>query len=197
VTAKPKSDYIVPDLLAPGLRLVFCGTAPSRISKDKRAYYANPGNRFWKSLHEATLTPHRFQPHDYPKLLALGIGLTDLNKIEWGNDDELTPAGFDVAAFTRKMRRYRPGAIAFTSKYTASLYLGCKTGDLDYGLHSATVDGIPLHVLPSTSGQAVRYFNLAPWVALARGIEVGFAGDGSSVSSRGRRSAGDARSLRE
>lgn len=191
-----KGDYIVPDLLAPGLRLVFCGTAPSRISKDKRAYYANPGNRFWKSLFEAKLTPHRFQPSDYPKLLALGIGLTDLNKREWGNDDELTPAGFDVGAFTRKMKRHRPGAIAFTSKYTASLYLGCKTGDLAYGLHAATLDGIPLHVLPSTSGQAVRYFNLAPWVDLARVIEVGFAGEVGSRPMGDRRGAGGSRGLR-
>jgi TDG/mug DNA glycosylase family protein len=135
-------------------------------------------------------------PADYPNLLALGIGLTDLNKREWGNDDELTAAGFDVAAFTRKMKRYRPGAIAFTSKYTASLYLGCKTGDLDYGLHAATLDGIPLHVLPSTSGQAVRYFNLKPWAALACLIEVGFADTVVPEPDGSRRGAGGAGGLR-
>jgi TDG/mug DNA glycosylase family protein len=194
VSTTSGSAFIVPDLLAPDLRLVFCGTAPSRISKEKQAYYANPGNRFWRSLHEAKLTPHRFLPADYKNLLGLGIGLTDLNKHEWGNDDQLTGAGFDVAAFVRKMRRYRPGAIAFTSKYTASLYLGCKTGDLVYGLHAATLDGIPLHVLPSTSGQAVRYFNLAPWAALTSVFDVGVSGEtGSAPDGDGRRDGGPGR----
>ena len=157
---------IVPDLLGPALRLVFCGTAPSRVSKERRAYYANPGNRFWRTLHEAGLTPIRLAPAQYPSLLALGIGLTDLNKREWGNDDELTPAGFDVAGFTAKMRRHRPAAIAFTSKTAGGIFLGRDTGTLAYGRQAETLDGIALHVLPSTSGQAVRYFNLAPWAAL-------------------------------
>ena len=157
---------IVPDLLGPALRLVFCGTAPSRVSKERRAYYANPGNRFWRTLHEAGLTPIRLAPAQYPSLLALGIGLTDLNKREWGNDDELTPAGFDVAGFTAKMRRHRPAAIAFTSKTAAGIFLGRDTGTLAYGRQAETLDGIALHVLPSTLGQAVRYFNLAPWAAL-------------------------------
>jgi TDG/mug DNA glycosylase family protein len=197
VTARSaKSGFVVPDLLAPGLRLVFCGTAPSRVSKERQAYYANPGNRFWRSLHEARLTPRRFAPAEYPDLLALGIGLTDLNKHEWGNDDELTAAGFDVTGFKRKMHRHRPGAIAFTSKFTASLFFGCKTGDLVYGLQDETLDGIALHVLPSTSGQAVRYFDLAPWIALATAIELGVGREGSAARMGDGGSGRDAGGLR-
>ncbi len=191
-----KDAFIVPDLLGPALRLVFCGTAPSRISKERRAYYANPGNRFWKTLHEAGLTPRRFAAADYPSLLALGIGLTDLNKREWGNDDELTPAGFDVAAFTAKMRRHRPAAIAFTSKTAASIFLDCDTGTLGYGRHRLTLDGIPLHVLPSTSGQAIRYFDLAPWAALAELLAVGVARDVVAPPCGGRRFVGAAGGVR-
>ena len=176
---------IVPDLLAPSLRLVFCGTAPSRVSKERQAYYANPGNRFWRTLHEAGLTPTRLAPAEYPKLLAFGIGLTDLNKREWGNDDELTTAGFDVAAFAQKMRRHRPAAIAFTSKTAAGIFLGRSTGQLDYGAQEGTLDGIALHVLPSTSGHAVRYFNLAPWAALRTVLQWGNVGEVES-SPRGR-----------
>lgn len=166
---------IVPDLLAKGLRLVFCGTAPSRVSAARRAYYANPGNRFWRTLHEVGLTPRRFAPSEYPDLLALGIGLTDLNKREWGNDDELTPAGFDLAGFEAKMTDCAPRAIAFTSKTAASLFLGRDTGAIAYGRQKTELARSALFVLPSTSGQAVRYFDIAPWRALAAFIARGGA----------------------
>jgi TDG/mug DNA glycosylase family protein len=157
---------VVPDLLAKGLRLVFCGTAPSRVSKERRAYYANPGNRFWKTLHEVGLTPRRFAPPEYPMLLKLGIGLTDLNKREWGNDDELTPAGFDLAGFETKIVKYAPHAVAFTSKTAASIFLGQSTGAIAYGRQKTTIGRTVLFALPSTSGQAVRYFDIAPWQAV-------------------------------
>src|SRR5277367_4280040 len=51
--------HLVPDLLAPGLDLVFCGTAPSPASYKARAYYANPGNAFWTTLNAVGLTPER------------------------------------------------------------------------------------------------------------------------------------------
>ena len=187
---------VVPDLLGPGLRLVFCGTAPSRVSKERQAYYANPGNRFWRTLHEAGLTGTRLMAADYRRLLGIGIGLTDLNKREWGNDDELTPAGFDLAGFTAKMRRYRPGAIAFTSKTAAGIFFRCDTGALAYGRQQTTLDGIVLHVLPSTSGQAVRYFNLAPWVALAKILESGEVRDVPSPPGGGGLPACESRRLR-
>lgn len=155
---------VLPDLLAPGLRLVFCGTAPSRISMQARAYYANPQNRFWRTLHEVGLTPRRFAPADYAQLLPLGIGLTDLNKTEWGVDAELSVQGFDVAGFARKMRRVRPRAIAFTSKHAAQTALGRAVA---YGLQEETIAGAAVFALSSPSGQARRYFQIAPWQALA------------------------------
>lgn len=156
---------IVPDLLRDELKLVFCGTAPSRVSKEVRAYYAHPGNLFWKTLFDVGLTPRRLAPAEYPLLLEFGIGLTDLNKTEWGADSELTPQGFDVPAFLAKMRRYRPGVIAFTSKTAAGTFTGRKT--MPYGMQAETLDGIPLFALPSPSGRARGYFDVAPWQALA------------------------------
>jgi len=156
---------VVPDLLRPGLRLVLCGTAPSRASFEAQAYYAHPGNIFWKTLHEVGLTPSRFRPKDYPQLFDLGIGLTDLNKREWGADAELTPAGFDRGSFIAKMALHRPRLIAFDSKFAAGQYFLNRT--ISYGLQSETLSGIPLWVVPSTSGRARRFFDLAPWQALA------------------------------
>ena len=88
--ASSRNKHLVPDLLAPGLDLVFCGTAPSPASFKARAYYANPGNAFWPTLNAVGLTPERFSPDRYPELLTLGIGLTDLNKTEYGSDHELS-----------------------------------------------------------------------------------------------------------
>ncbi|HZX85575.1 MAG TPA: mismatch-specific DNA-glycosylase, partial [Reyranella sp.] len=122
--ASSRNRQLVPDLLAPGLDLVFCGTAPSPASFKARAYYANPGNAFWPTLHAVGLTPERLSPQRYPELLTLGIGLTDLNKTEYGSDHELSPDAMDAAALHAKLRRFRPAAVAFTSKHAASLALG-------------------------------------------------------------------------
>jgi TDG/mug DNA glycosylase family protein len=158
---------IVPDVLAPGLRLVFCGTAPSKASAAARAYYAKPGNRFWPALHEAGFTPRRFRPAEYAALLGLGIGLTDLCKGHSGNDDELPEGALDRDALRARIRRYRPGVVAFTSKNAARAFLGREVG---YGWQPEQVGATRLYVLPSPSGQAVRFWDLAPWRALAEAI---------------------------
>lgn len=156
---------IVPDLLRPGLTLVLCGTAPSRASKEAMAYYAHPGNIFWSILADVGLTPRRLAPAEYPLLPDYGIGLTDLNKSEWGADSELTEAGFDVEAFRAKMRAVRPALIGFTAKHAAQRYFGRRT--LSYGRQAEQPDGIPVHVLPSTSGRARGWFDRRPWEDLA------------------------------
>ena len=157
---------IVPDLLEEGLSLVLCGTAPSLASRQAQAYYAHPGNIFWKTLFDAGLTPRLFSPAEYRDLLKLRIGLTDLNKTEWGADSELNHAGFDIQAFTQKMLHYRPGMIAFTSKFAASKFLG--RTHIQYGLQKEKLKDIPLFVVPSTSGRARMYFALSHWRDLAK-----------------------------
>jgi TDG/mug DNA glycosylase family protein len=160
-----KRPAIVPDVLAPGLRLVFCGTAPSKASAAARAYYAKPGNRFWPALHAAGFTPRRFQPAEYAKLAELGIGLTDLCKGHSGNDDELPGCALDAQSLRGKIARFRPAVVAFTSKNAAKAFLG---RDADYGWQPEQECGTRFFVLPSPSGQAARYWDLAPWRALAR-----------------------------
>jgi len=156
---------IVPDLLREGLSLVLCGTAPSRASKEALAYYAHPGNIFWKTLFDVGLTPRQLAPQDYANLLEWNIGLTDLNKTEWGADADLSSEGFDVEAFREKMRRNGPRVIAFSSKFTAAKFLGKRT--MPYGLQPETLFGSALFVMPSTSGRARNYFRIEHWRALA------------------------------
>src|SRR5947209_19546600 len=68
----------LPDILAPGLRLVFVGSNPSIRAAQTGHYYAHPGNRFYPLLHESGLTPRRLRPEEDVLLPTFGIGLTDL-----------------------------------------------------------------------------------------------------------------------
>jgi TDG/mug DNA glycosylase family protein len=159
---------VLPDLLAPGLDLVLCGTAPSRISKQVGAYYATPGNLFWPTLHAVGLTPRLMAPSDYAGMLAFRIGLTDLNKTEWGSDAELSAAGFDVAGLRAKLARYAPAVVAFTSKTAGSRFFGKPVGygrQDDPGFTDALA-GIAWFVLSSPSGRARSHWTPAPWQAL-------------------------------
>ncbi len=184
--------YLVPDLLLPDLKLVFCGTAPSKASAAARAYYAKPGNKFWPTLYAVGITPTRFTPQDYPALLALGVGLTDLCKVHSGVDSELPkgafdtaafarklnselPKGaFDTAAFARKLKKYRPKVVAFTSKNAAQNYFGQA---VDYGWRNRTqpqssdAASTRFFVLPSPSGLATRFFDIEIWRELANGLD--------------------------
>ncbi len=159
--ASSRNSHLIPDLLAPGLDLVFCGTAPSPASFKARAYYANAGNAFWPTLYAVGLTPERFAPERFPELLVHGLGLTDLNKTEFGSDHELSAEAMDAASLHAKLRGFRPAAIAFTSKNAASLALGAKAPA--YGRQPEPLEGAVVFVLSSPSGRARSFWTLKPW----------------------------------
>ncbi len=161
------SSYLVPDLLAPKLTLVLCGSAPSRISAQAHAYYANPANKFWRTLHATGLTPRLFAPQEYPLLLELGIGLTDVAKRHSGNDAQLPREAWAPDELHAKLRRWAPRMLAFTSKRSASEALGVPTGRLPYGPQAQPLLDCEVWVLPSTSPLGHNHFTLAPWQALA------------------------------
>lgn len=163
----PGAGYLVPDALQPGLTLVLCGTAPSRISAAARAYYANPSNKFWRTLHDVGLTPRLYAPHEYPLLLPLGIGLTDVAKRHSGVDATLPGDAWRPDELRAKLRTYRPRLLAFTSKRGAAETLGRPTARLPYGPQDVPLEGAEVWVLPSTSPLGHSHFHLEPWQALA------------------------------
>ena len=155
--------HVLPDLLQPGLALVFCGTAAGKRSAAERAYYAHPGNLFWRALHASGLTPRLLAPAEFPLLPQFGIGLTDLAKRHSGNDDELPPDAFDAPALFARIERHAPRLLAFTSKNAARSALGHAVG---YGLQDETLGNTRLFVLPSPSGQARGHWDIGAWQAL-------------------------------
>jgi len=126
-------EYLVPDVLQPGLTLVLVGTAPSGISARARAYYANPENKFWRTLHAVGLTPRQLVPQEYATLPQYGLGLTDVAKRHSGVDAALPGEAWRPDELRRKVEHYRPRIVAFTSKRGASETLGVPTGKLPYG----------------------------------------------------------------
>ena len=158
---------VLPDVLRPGLRLVFCGTGAGEKSAAVGAYYAKPGNRFWPTLHAVGLTPRRLAPHEFPQVLAYGIGLTDVGKEHVGQDSRLAVTPADVALLRAKMLDSAPGILAFTSKKASSFVLGRPTGRIFYGPQDETIGATRLFVLPSPSGLATSYWTIEPWRALA------------------------------
>lgn len=160
----PDDRPVLPDLLQAGLGLVFCGTAPSRRSAAEGAYYAHPGNYFWRALFEAGLTPRRLAPHEYPLLPGFGIGLTDLAKHHSGNDADLPVDAFDVTALVTRIEIFKPGIIAFTSKNAAQAVLGRAVA---YGAQPERIGATAVFALPSPSGQARRFWSIEPWRELA------------------------------
>jgi len=160
---------IVDDLLAEGLRVVFCGTALGAASARARAYYAGPGNKFWPTLHAVGLTPRRLAPAEYREVLAYGIGLTDLCKTKSGSDAEIGRDGYEPRRLAAQMERYRPALLALTSKRTAQEALALKR--VGYGPLGRELGGVPVWVLPSPSGAASGHWDIGQWRELA--AEVG------------------------
>lgn len=68
----------VPDVIAPGLRVLFCGINPGLYTAALGHHFGRPGNRFWPALHGAGFTPRRFEPWEERELLPLGYGITNV-----------------------------------------------------------------------------------------------------------------------
>jgi TDG/mug DNA glycosylase family protein len=160
---------ILPDVLAPGLRVVFCGTAPGTASARAGAYYSGPGNRFWLTLHEVGLTPVLLRPAEFTRLPEFGIGLTDISKTASGSDAEVGRSGFDPERLAAAIGAASPAHLAFNGKNAARAALG---RPVDYGVQTERIGGASVWVLPSTSGAGRRFWDIGPWQRLAAALPV-------------------------
>ena len=158
---------VLPDVLRPGLRVVFCGTAAGTASARAKAYYAGPGNGFWRVLHETGLTPVQLHPGEFERLPEHGIGLTDICKVLHGSDLEVGTAELDVAGLAARIGEAEPDHLAFNGKNAAR---GALERDVAYGSQQEQIGGATVWVLPSTSGAARRFWKVEPWQELAQAI---------------------------
>ena len=146
--------HVLPDVLRPGLKIVFCGTAAGAVSAARGAYYAHPQNRFWSALHAAGLTPRKLNPEEYNELPKWGLGLTDIAKNVSGMDRELPPGALGAeacAALEAKIAAAEPKWLAFTSLSAGRRYLGRAAG---LGEQRERIGRTRVWVLPSPSPTA-------------------------------------------
>ena len=149
----------VPDLLAPGLDLVFCGTAPSPASFKARAYYANPGNAFWPTLHAVGLTPERLAPAALSR--AAGAGHRpdgpQQDRVRLGPRAERRRHG--RRALHAKLRRSGPPPSPSPASTPPRSALGVKAPA--YGRQAELIEGAVAFVLASPSGRARSFWTLS------------------------------------
>ena len=161
----------VPDILAPGLRVVFCGINPGRRSAAAGHHFANPRNDFWRLLHDSGLTPRLLEPREQWTLLDLGYGLTNAATRTTRGVGDLRRADFAGSAerLTRIAHELRPGVLAFVGK---TAYTGAFGGRVELGPQPERIAETTVFVLPSTSpaNAAVPYAERLRWFSELRAI---------------------------
>lgn len=144
---------MTPNLLEPGLSLVFCGYNPSLRSGETGRHYAHRSNRFWRVLYEAGVTARRYEPEEDEMLLGLGVGFTNLVSRPTRRADELRRDEINsgAARLRRELELYRPRAVAYTGIGVYRLFLG--TRKVGWGTQpESAVSGVTDVVVPSPSG---------------------------------------------
>jgi TDG/mug DNA glycosylase family protein len=145
---RPKPLSAVPDVLAAGLRVVFCGINPGRVSAAARAHFANPRNDFWRLLHAARFTSRLYESVEQFEVLKEGIGITNAAYRTTPGSGDLRSGDFDVARIERIAREFRPEWIGFVGK---EAYRGLFGERPALGVQSRRLGPTRLFVLPSTS----------------------------------------------
>jgi double-stranded uracil-DNA glycosylase len=157
----------LPDILAPGLRVLFCGINPGRVSAAAQAHFANPRNDFWRLLHAARFTPRLLEPSDQFELLTYGIGVTNAAARTTPGSGDLRKADFAGAAdrLGRVAEELKPAWIGFVGK---EAYRGAFGERPEFGAQERRLGETQLFVLPSTSpanaavpwGERLRWFEV-------------------------------------
>jgi TDG/mug DNA glycosylase family protein len=171
------SNESLPDILQPGLSVVFCGINPGVLAASTGRHFAGRGNRFWRAIHLAGFTPEEISPNDDHSLLQYGCGLTTVVSRPTVRAADLSRSEFTAAAteFERKIERYAPQYVAFLGKAAICAMSGKR--DIQWGPQPGGFGGARVWVLPNPSGLN-RSFSLGALVSTYRELHLALARDG-------------------
>lgn len=164
LSRKPTKEELVaavgktlPDVIAPGLRVLFCGINPGLYTAAVGHHFARPGNRFWPALHKAGFTPRLLSPFEEHELLDFGYGITNLVARATNSAAELAREEYVQGAriLEQKLRRYRPRCVAFVGIGAYRAAFNCPKAEL--GRQPDDLQGARVWTLPSTSGLNANY----------------------------------------
>ncbi|NVH76936.1 G/U mismatch-specific DNA glycosylase [Paraburkholderia sp. JPY432] len=161
----------LPDVIGPGLSILFCGINPGLLAASTGHHFAGRGNRFWRVLHRAGFTQEEFRPENDRQLLNGGYGLTAAVARPTARADQLSKAEIQAAAaqFEQKIRHYAPRFIAFLGKVALAEMSGQR--EIEWGLQARNFGGARVWVLPNPSGLN-RSFSLDALVSAYRELRI-------------------------
>ena len=147
----------VPDVISPGLKVLFCGINPGLYTAAIGHHFGRPGNRFWPTLHLAGFTPRLLDPSEELELLLLGFGITNVVARATVGADELKKD-----EYVRGGELLRTKVLEFAPKYLAILGIGAyRTAfakkKAAVGLQLDTIGETRVWVLPNPSGLNAHY----------------------------------------
>jgi TDG/mug DNA glycosylase family protein len=151
------ADRTVEDVIAPGLRVLFCGINPGLYTAWTGHHFAKAGNRFWPALHAAGFTDRVLAPSEERLLLERGYGVTNVVARTTATAAELSAAELERGgrALEEKVLRYAPRwlAVLGIGAYRAAFHRPRAT----LGPQPETIGGTRLWVLPNPSGLNANY----------------------------------------
>ena len=147
----------LPDVIAPGLDVLFVGINPGLYTAAVQQHFGRPGNRFWPALHGAGFTPRLFHPSEQRDLLKLGYGITNVVARATAAADELDPAELveGAAILQKKVRRYKPRVVAIVG--IGAYRTGFNRPRAKVGLQEETIGESVIWILPNPSGLNANY----------------------------------------
>jgi TDG/mug DNA glycosylase family protein len=147
----------VPDVIAPDLKILFCGINPGLYSAAVGHHFARPGNRFWPTLYAAGLTHRLFSAFEDSLLLEVGYGITNIVERATTSAAELLQEEYVKGAkrLEAKIRRYSPRVVAVLGVVAYRTAFGNK--DAVVGRQEREIGGARVWVLPNPSGLNAHY----------------------------------------
>jgi len=148
---------MMPDIIAPGLRVLFCGINPSVYSVVVGHHFARPGNRFWKALFNGGFTPHLFAPEEDLTLPNFGLGITNVasrSSVAAADlsSEELRIGGVELR---QKVLRYAPQFLAVLG--IGAYRVAFNQPQAVLGGQAETIGSTRIWVLPNPSGLNAHY----------------------------------------
>jgi len=147
----------MPDVIAPGLAVLFCGINPGMRSATLGQHFAHPANRFWKVLHRAGFTARVLEPWDTDGLLSAGLGITNLVARATRRAGELTAAELRAGAedLEVRARRFHPDVVAVVGM--GAYRTAFRRPAAAMGPQVEPLGPARLWLLPNPSGLQARY----------------------------------------